>query len=117
LPLLTALVFQAPGTIVLSEIMYNPDGNTLGLDEHLEWIEICSPATEAVNLSGFMLSDGNNQVYLGRYLLSPGSYEVVPANGISLKTAYGNDVRKPAVQRMPGMIREIVIGLLQRTAL
>lgn len=91
--LLTALVFQSPGTIVLSEIMYNPDGSTLGLDEHLEWIEICNPTAEAINLSGFMLSDGNNQIYLGHYLLSPGSYGVVCANDVSFKAAYGNDVR------------------------
>ncbi len=88
-----ALVSQTPGDIVLNEIMYNPDGSTLGLDEHLEWIEIYNPSSEAINLAGMMISDGNNQVFLGHYLLSPDSYGVVCANDLSFKAAYGSEIR------------------------
>lgn len=91
--ILSAIVSQAPGTVILNEVMYNPDGVTLGLDDHLEWIEIFNSSTEAVNLSGMMISDGNNQVYLGHYLLSPGSFGVICANDESFKAVYGNSIR------------------------
>lgn len=84
---------QSQGGIVLNEIMYNPDGSTLGLDEHLEWVEVYNTSTEGVNLAGMMISDGNNQVFLGHYLLAPDCYGVVCANEESFKTAYGTDVR------------------------
>lgn len=88
-----ALLSQSPGDVVLSEIMYNPDGQTLGLDEHMEWVELYNASAEGVNLAGMMISDGNNQMYLGHYLLAPGAYGVVCANDASFKTAYGNSVR------------------------
>ncbi len=91
--MLTALVSQNPGDIVLNEIMYNPDGSTLGLDEHLEWFEIYNASAEAINLAGMMLSDGNNQVFLGHYLLAPDTYGVVPANNLSFQAAYGTEIR------------------------
>ena len=91
--MLTTLVSQSPGDIVINEIMYNPDGSTLGLDEHLEWFEVYNASDEAVNLAGMMISDGNNQVFLGHYLLAPDSYGVVPANNLSFQAAYGTDIR------------------------
>ena len=91
--MLTALVAQNPGDIVINEVMYNPDGSTLGLDEHLEWIEIYNASDEAVNLAGMMISDGNNQVFFGHYLLAPDSYGVIPANNLSFQAAYGTDIR------------------------
>ena len=87
------LLSYAPGTIVLSEIMYNPDGQTLGLDEHMEWFELYNASDEGLNLAGMMITDGNNQIYLGHYLLAPGAYGVVCANDASFKSIYGNDVR------------------------
>ncbi len=88
-----ALLAQASGTVVLSEIMYNPDGKTLGLDEHMEWIELYNASEEGVNLAGMMLSDGNNQMYLGHYLLAPGAYAVVCVNEASFRSIYGEGVR------------------------
>lgn len=90
---MTAILSQVPGTVVLNEVMYNPDGSTLGLDEHLEWIEIYNASSEGVNLAGMMLSDGNNQAFLGHYLLAPDSYGVVCANDLSFKAAYGTEIR------------------------
>lgn len=90
---LVMVISQSPESVVLNEVMYNPDGNTLGLDEHLEWVEIYNSGAEGVNLAGMMISDGNNQLYLGHYLLAPGAYGVVCANQLSFKAAYGDDVR------------------------
>ncbi|PIE51743.1 hypothetical protein CSA37_07000 [Candidatus Fermentibacteria bacterium] len=87
------LMANMPGAVVLSEVMYNPDGKTLGLDEHMEWIELYNSSAEAVNLAGMMLSDGNNQLYLGHYLLAPDTYGVVCANQSSFEAAYGTEIR------------------------
>lgn len=84
---------HVPGTVVLNEVMYNPDGQTLGLDEHMEWIELYNASEEGVNLAGMMLTDGNNQLYLGHYLLAPGAYGVVAANEASFRSAYGANPR------------------------
>jgi len=86
-------IVQLQGTVHLNEIMYNPDGQTLGLDEHVEWIELYNYSPEAVNLAGMMITDGNKQMYLGHYLLAPGAYGVVCANDESFKSAYGSDIR------------------------
>lgn len=93
--ILSFLVAFVPlqGTILLNEIMYNPDGQTLGLDEHMEWIELYNSSTEAVNLAGMMITDGNKQIYLGHYLMPAGAYGVVCANEDSFKIAYGSEVR------------------------
>lgn len=91
--IITTLVSQLPGDIVINEVMYNPDGSTLGLDEHLEWIEIYNVSPEAINLAGMMISDGNNQVFLSHYLLAPDTYGVIPANDLSFIAAYGSDIR------------------------
>lgn len=91
--IITALVSQLPGDIVINEVMYNPDGSTLGLDEHLEWVEIYNASPEAINLAGMMISDGNNQVFLSHYLLAPDTYGVIPANDLSFTAAYGSNIR------------------------
>lgn len=87
------LVAQSSGSVILNEVMYNPDGSTLGLDEHLEWYELYNNSSEGINLAGMMLSDGNNQVFLSHYLLAPGAYGVVCADAFSFEVAYGPDVK------------------------
>ena len=93
LQLLTvAAVALAPGDVVLSELMYNADGATLGDDDDMEWIELCNLSDETQNLQGMMLSDGNNQLFLDGYLLAPGDYVVVAANAGLFAEAYGQSV-------------------------
>lgn len=89
---LLAVIAQFQGAVILNEIMYNPDGQTLGLDEHMEWIELYNDGPETINLAGMMISDGGNQLYLGHFLLTAGAYGVICADEESFKSAYGNDV-------------------------
>jgi len=86
------LASSAQGTVVLNEIMYNPDGNTLGLDEQMEWVEICNASGTETNLAGMMLSDGNNQLYMGDFLLPPGGYGVLALDEQAFSSAYGGNI-------------------------
>jgi hypothetical protein len=90
--LLVGLMALAPGDLVLSELMYNADGATLGDDDDMEWIELCNLSGQTQSLQGMMLSDGNNQLFLDGYLLAPGGYVVVPASESLFTEAYGEAV-------------------------
>lgn len=89
--LMTAAI-AAPGDVVISEIMYNPDGQTLGEDDLYEWVELCNLLPEPVQLVGMMLSDGGNQLFLDGYELQPMARVVVAADGGSFSSAYGTGV-------------------------
>ena len=82
----------APGDVVISEIMYNPDGQTLGEDDLYEWIELCNLLPDTVQLAGMMLSDGGNQLFLDGFELQPMARVVVAADGTSFTSAYGAEV-------------------------
>ena len=84
-----SMIMVLPGDIVLSEIMYNPDGPTLGADDSFEWVELCNLSPEPVQLEGMMLSDGGNQLFLDSYALSPLSRVIVAADPDSFQSAYG----------------------------
>jgi hypothetical protein len=90
--LITGLLALGPGDLVVSEIMYNPDGATLGDDNDMEWVELCNISGETLSLGGLMLSDGNNQLFLRDYLMVPGEYLVVCANTQAFSEAYGSSV-------------------------
>ena len=89
---LVSLVMVAPGDIVISEIMYNPDGPTLGNDDHFEWIELCNIGTVPLQLDGMMLSDGKNQLFLESHTLDPMSRIIVAADELSFSEAYGTGI-------------------------
>ncbi len=85
-----ALLAQASGTVVLSEIMYNPDGQTLGADDDMEWIELCNAGSTEANLAGMMVADRGNQLFLEDFILAPGARAVVCANEEAFRAVYGN---------------------------
>ncbi|MCK4506717.1 MAG: lamin tail domain-containing protein [Candidatus Aegiribacteria sp.] len=87
-----SIVMVAPGEIVITEIMYNPDGPTLGEDDLFEWVELCNRGTEPIQLDGMMLNDGSNQLFLGNFILEPMTRAVVPANESSFISAYGSGI-------------------------
>lgn len=87
-----SLVMVAPGDIVISEIMYNPDGPTLGDDDDFEWVELCNIGADPVELTGMMLSDGGNQLFLDPFTLYPGAMVVVAADLQSFRSAYGEGI-------------------------
>ena len=89
---LISLVLVAPGDLVISEIMYNPDGPTLGADDQYEWVELCNVGIVPLQLEGIMLSDGQNQLFLENFLLEPESRVVIAADEQSFREAYGADI-------------------------
>jgi hypothetical protein len=90
--IILSLVLIAPGDIVISEIMYNPDGPTLGDDDTHEWLELCNTGQETLSLAGMMVSDGNNQLFLDGFSLEPGARVVVAADLEAFSSAYGDGV-------------------------
>ena len=90
--LISGLVALGPGDLVVSEIMYNPDGATLGDDNDMEWVELYNASGETLSLGGLMLSDGNNQLFLQDYLSVPGEYLVVCADTRDFTEVYGSDI-------------------------
>lgn len=87
-----SIIMVAPGDIVITEIMYNPDGPTLGDDDLFEWVELCNLGAEPIQLEGMMLSDGGNQLFLDSFILEPLVRAVVPVNESSFISAYGSGV-------------------------
>lgn len=87
-----SIVMVVPGEIVITEMMYNPDGPTLGEDDLFEWVELCNRGTEPIQLDGMMLNDGSNQLFLGNFILEPTARAVVPANESSFISAYGSGI-------------------------
>ena len=90
--ILISLVMVVPGDLVISEIMYNPDGPTLGIDDRYEWIELCNIGSAPLQLDGMMLSDGGNQLFLESYTLDPMFRVVVAADELSFTEAYGTGI-------------------------
>lgn len=89
--LMSATLLTA-GDVVISEIMYNPDGQTLGEDDYCEWVELCNLSGETVRLVGMMLSDGNNQLFLDGWDLAPMARVVVAADATTFRSAYGSAI-------------------------
>jgi phosphatidylserine/phosphatidylglycerophosphate/cardiolipin synthase-like enzyme len=76
------------GHVLISEVMYDPDGN----DPGLEWVEIYNPTVENVDLSGWYLGDvGPGGEYgSGLYRFPEGA--VVGAEGVIVVAQQANDV-------------------------
>ena len=56
------ILFASPSDLVISEIMYNPDGTSMGPDELMEWVELYY--AEAVNTLTQLSTDLMPQVIL-----------------------------------------------------
>ena len=81
-----------PGDLLISEIMYNPDGTSMGPDELLEWIELYNSGDETMNLRGIVIMDESNSLELGDYLIQPNEYVVVSASSGAFIELYGPDI-------------------------
>ncbi|MFO8184423.1 MAG: lamin tail domain-containing protein [Candidatus Aegiribacteria sp.] len=90
--MMISLVLAAQGDIVISEIMYNPDGPTLGEDDSYEWVELCNIGTAPVELGGMMLKDPGNHLFLDPHTLGPGERVVVAADIEAFTGAYGHGI-------------------------
>ena len=81
---------EMPGDLVMTEIMYNPDGV---VDSAGEWVEIYNPTTVTFDVTGVAFADNTGSFKVanpagGALLLPPASYLVVASN--AEPTANGN---------------------------
>lgn len=67
----------AGGSLVLTELMPNPDGP--GDDNLNEWVELFNPGAAAVNLQGWRIGDAIGTDTLGPLVVEPGAYAVIAA--------------------------------------
>ncbi len=86
------MLVAAPYDVVISEIMYNPDGTSMGPDELMEWVELYYSGEETLNLRGMSFSDGKNTVQFIDYFIQPDEYVVVPASAGAFIDLYGSTV-------------------------
>jgi len=72
----------APGDVIITEIMYDPNAVT---DANGEWFEIYNPTTTLLNLEGVVFTDLNTTpdrfTVTGRLLIRPGQHLVFGRNG------------------------------------
>jgi hypothetical protein len=70
---------EPEGSVVISEIMYNPAGTDAG---H-EWVEVMNGTNGPVDLSGWLFFDGEDNalsIILGAAVLPPGGFAVIASN-------------------------------------
>lgn len=71
--------------LVITEIMYHPEGN----DRELEYIELYNETAAPIDLTGSYIAEGISFVFTQRTFLEPGQYIVVCANSERIKQTYG----------------------------
>lgn len=67
----------AGGDLLLWEVM--PDPAAADDDNVHEWVEVFNPGTQAVDLSGWSIADGNSEDALGAAIVAPGGFAVIAA--------------------------------------
>lgn len=77
------LLSGAMSEIMITEIMYNPEGT----DTDREWIELYNDGSQPVNLSGWTLREDNSNrvlsIYGGDFAVMPYSFAVIAKNGLN----------------------------------
>ena len=75
---------------VISEFLAsNKTGITDYQGDHSDWIEICNPSTEALDLTGWKLKDSNSTWVFPAVTLGPGEFRIVFASGRNLTDPAG----------------------------
>jgi hypothetical protein len=75
---------QGSGVIVITEVMYHPQGG----GQDLEFIEILNATTSPIDLSGWYFSKGINFTFPDGTFLNGGQYLVICANQQRIREAY-----------------------------
>ena len=74
-------LMQISNGLIINEIMYNPDGD----DNNKEFIEIFS--YPAINLSGYIISDGDsNDTLISFYFNNNSNYSLIVEDDYLIKT-------------------------------
>jgi hypothetical protein len=103
----TVVADDEVGNVVISEIMYNPNGGSTQ-EQRNEWVEIVNEGTTTVDLSGWRLNDREVQDW-GRIasgsLLLPGEVAVIYNRffGLNTDTLIRTDWKIPAAAKVFGV--------------
>jgi len=93
--------FLQPGDLIITEIMYNPNGKPTPIaDDQGEWIEVYNPGVKTIDLAGLTLRDNGKDKYLipagGKTTVAPKSYVVLGRSsdtttngGVKVDISYG----------------------------
>jgi hypothetical protein len=82
--ILTFAVTPAPATVVITEILYNPDNNS-----RAEFIELHNPTATEINLSGWQFTSGISYVFPSGSIILPGGYLVLAMDSAAFFTQFG----------------------------
>ncbi|WP_197528969.1 lamin tail domain-containing protein [Aeoliella mucimassa] len=107
--LLCLLGHTALGDIVISEIMYNPDGsdrdNTAGFNR--EWVEVYNSGSQAVNLGGWQFADLYDNDYASlvpeNTILQPGSALVLVGDAATFDAQWGTGLPRVELSNFPSL--------------
>ncbi len=94
LAILAVSVGQSNYPVVINEIMYNPS-QALGPDYLFEWVELYNDSHDAVDMSGWMLTDDaltSTQTFDPGTVIEPAGYLVVARNDSAYAAHYGSSV-------------------------
>lgn len=67
--------------LVISEIMYDPNGNESTSNYDWEWLEVYNPNSVAINLTGYVIDDNNDSVLMSSNIPNGSS---IPAKGSAI---------------------------------
>ena len=89
------------GSVIITEVMYNPYGKGLVKDDQGEWIELYNPGNEAVDLGGVVVRDLGKDSFtlppntsiapLGRLVIGANNDAAING-GVKIDVAWGNAI-------------------------
>ena len=101
-------VHAAHGEILVSEIMYNPQGTDLQTGSEAfnrEWVEIYNAGGSAVDLTGWRLEDSQDgdatSAFPANTVLQPGNALVITGDATTFDSQYGNGLPRLEVSNFP----------------
>ena len=110
---LLALGGPASAEILISEIMYNPQGDDYQTGDepyNKEWVEIYNSGTEPVDLTGWQLEDTQDghasQPFSTGTVLEPGKALVITGDAATFDRQYGTGIPRIQVDDFPSLTND-----------
>ena len=82
------VVSGEPATIVINEIMYDPEQN----DNYNEWIELYNPTNHSINISGWSITDNYVEDFLEGDRDHGNGTTIIPAYGYAIIADHGTKI-------------------------
>jgi hypothetical protein len=96
--------------VIVSEIMYNPDGSDLEATASREWIEIYNTGTSAVDIGGWQVGDSQDNQWASAFpantFLQPQQALVVTGDTTTFDAQWGPGINRMLVSSFPTLANE-----------